>query len=112
MFLAPVLLLFSFFMPAKASSGTTGTATRKITIPWFAFGFIAVIGFNTLGLLPAKLVDAINYFDTFLLTMAMTALGMETTFDKFKQSGFKPFLLALILFIWLVFGGYAIVKLF
>ena len=38
-------------------------------------------------------VDAINYFDTFLLTMAMTALGAETSIDKFKKAGAKPFIL-------------------
>ena len=43
--------------------------------------------------------------------MAMTALGAETTFDKFKQGGLKPFLLAAILFLWLTVGGYFITKL-
>ncbi|ACM92528.1 inner membrane protein YeiH [Nautilia profundicola AmH] len=53
----------------------------------------------------------INTFDTFLLTMAMTALGMETTVEKFKNVGMKPIYLAFILFIWLIIGGYFIVKL-
>ena len=39
-------------------------------------------------------------------TMAMTALGTDTSFDKFKQAGAKPFLLAFMLFVWLVIGGY------
>jgi uncharacterized membrane protein YadS len=42
--------------------------------------------------------------------MAMTALGVETSFDKFRKAGPKPFLLALMLFVWLVFGGYWLVK--
>ena len=40
--------------------------------------------------------------------MAMTALGTETSLDKFKQAGPKPFILATILFVWLVFGGYGL----
>lgn len=52
-----------------------------------------------------------NSLDTMLLTMAMTALGAETTFDKFRQAGAKPFYLAGSLYIWLVVGGYAIVRL-
>ena len=59
----------------------------------------------------AAVTQGINSFDTFLLTMAMTALGAETTFDKFKQAGLKPFLLAAILFLWLTVGGYFITKL-
>lgn len=111
-FLAPVLLIAVFLLTItrkKAPDAVSGT--MKITIPWFAFGFIAVIGFNSLHLLPSVVVDGINYIDTFLLTMAMTALGMETHLSEFKKAGFKPFLLALILFVWLIGGGYMLVKL-
>ena len=48
----------------------------------------------------------INSFDTFLLTMAMTALGTETSIEKFKRAGAKPFLLAGLLYLWLLGGGY------
>jgi hypothetical protein len=37
-------------------------------------------------------------------------LGCETSFDKFRQAGWRPFVLALVLYIWLVFGGFFIVK--
>ena len=40
----------------------------------------------------------------------MTALGVETTIEKFRQSGAKPFLLALLLFVWLVGGGYLLAR--
>ena len=54
-------------------------------IPWFAVWFIVVAGFNSLGLLPQTVVCNINAIDTFLLTMAMSALGMETSIEKFKN---------------------------
>ena len=41
----------------------------------------------------------------------MRVLGVETGFEKFRKAGPKPFLLALLLFTWLVFGGYWLVKL-
>ena len=85
-------------------------AKGKITIPWFAILFLVVIGFNSFNLLPVALVEWINQFDTFLLTMAMTALGAETSFDKFKKAGAKPFLLAAILFVWLIGGGYCLTR--
>jgi len=69
-----------------------------------------VIGFNSLNLLPKELVDFINTLDTFLLTMAMSALGAETSIDKFKKAGFKPFLLAAILWCWLIGGGYCLAR--
>lgn len=109
--LAPALLVMSIVLariPAK-SAGTT-ECRRHVTIPWFAVGFVIVIAFNSLNLLPRETVDAINTFDTFLLTMAMTALGAETSIDKFKKAGSRPFVLALILYAWLVIGGYLLVK--
>jgi uncharacterized integral membrane protein (TIGR00698 family) len=111
-FLAPVLLLFAVVVAMQAKRIAGGSSQMgKITVPWFAFGFLAVIGFNSFNLLPGNLVEIINYLDTFLLTMAMTALGMETQLKQFKEAGFKPFLLASILFGWLIAGGYCIVKL-
>lgn len=115
MLLAPVLLVMSFALArrtVRAVKGDTAVTNQrgKITIPWFAFGFLAVIGFNSFNLLPAPVVDGINNLDTFMLTMAMTALGAETSFEKFKQAGAKPFLLAAILYVWLLGGGYLLAK--
>ena len=111
MMLVPVLLVIAFFVAKDVTARTDGNEEkRKITIPWFAILFLVVIGFNSFNLLPLDMVSFINTFDTFLLTMAMTALGAETSIEKFKQAGAKPFVLALILDIWLIFGGYAIVK--
>lgn len=45
-----------------------------------------------------------------LLTMAMTALGAETSIDKFRKTGAKPFILALVLFAWLMGGGWLLAK--
>lgn len=110
MMLVPVLLIISYSVMRAALKNGDTEGRGKISLPWFAILFLVVIGFNSFGLLPVAVVDFINTFDTFLLTMAMTALGAETSIDKFKKAGFKPFLLALILFVWLVFGGYALAK--
>lgn len=109
--LAPVLVIMSLALARKRKrNGKSSGKTGKITIPWFAFGFLAVIGFNSFDLLPAAAVDTINSVDTFMLTMAMTALGCETSFDKFKKAGAKPFVLATVLYVFLVCGGYAVTK--
>ena len=111
MMLVPVLLIVSWSV-AHSSRGDEETQARRkhISIPWFAVLFLAVIGLNSLDLLPAAVTADINTADTFLLTMAMTALGTETSIDKFKKAGPKPFLLAGLLFCWLIGGGYCIAK--
>ena len=88
----------------------------KITIPWFAFLFLLMIGVNSLmvAYLPASFMapfaKTMNIISTFLLTMAMTALGADTSFKKFKQAGAKPFALAALLWLWLIVGGYLMAR--
>jgi len=110
MLLAPFLVILGFWL-MRSSKSTLSKTKTKITIPWFAVFFIVVAGFNSLHLLPSVVVADINAIDTFMLTMAMTALGMETSTSKFKNVGMKPIYLAAILFLWLIFGGFYIVKL-
>ena len=111
MMLVPVLLITSFMVSQPAiKAGEQNGSMKKVSIPWFAIGFLAVIGFNSFDLLPQSLTAFINNVDTFLLTMAMTALGAETSIDKFRKAGAKPFVLASILYIWLIAGGYFLVK--
>ena len=109
MLLVPVLFSLGYWIARQKPTGNN-TSKGKVAVPWFALGFLAVIGFNSLDLLPQMAVDTINYIDTFLLTMAMVALGAETSIDKFKKAGAKPFVLAFILYIWLLAGGWALSK--
>lgn len=110
MLLVPVLLVLAWWVAMRARRNAGGAKGGKIAIPWFALGFLAVIGFNSFELLPVAVVDTINYIDTFLLTMAMAALGAETSLDKFRKAGPKPFVLAALLFVWLMAGGWALAK--
>lgn len=115
MMLAPVLVILSFALAGRKKAEPDGQVVKsKITIPWFAFGFIGIICLNSFlqYLYDAETVKeiplngAIEYIDTFMLTMAMTALGTDTHMNKFKQAGVKPFVMALLLYVWLVVGGY------
>lgn len=113
MLLIPVLFILAYWVAVRARravAGATASAKGKIAVPWFAVGFLAIIAFNSFNLLPAEAVDIINYIDTFLLTMAMVALGAETSIDKFKRAGAKPFILAALIYVWLLFGGWALAK--
>ena len=110
--IAPMLIVLGLYLAysAKKEGGETDNK-MKLVIPWFAVYFIGVAGFNSLHLVPQNIVDIINEIDTFLLTMAMTALGMGTVFAKFKGLGLAPVYTALSMFVWLVVGGFVITKL-
>lgn len=107
MMIAPVLVVLGLWLSSKNKKAGEKT---KLSIPWFAVAFIGVAGFNSFDLFSQNVISTINTLDTFALTMAMSALGMETSFDKFKKVGMKPIYLASMLFIWLIIGGFFITK--
>jgi len=108
MLLVPALLCVGWWWSKHGDAECDGSRAM-LTIPWFALGFLGVVGFNSLHLFPVSWVMMLQHIDQFLLTMAMTALGMETSLDKLKGVGIKPFILAAILFVWLIVGGYGVV---
>jgi len=110
--IAPMLIALGFYLAWSAKrAGGSRDEKMKLVIPWFAVYFVLVAGFNSLQLVPQNIVDIINEIDTFLLTVAMTALGMGTVFAKFKGLGLAPVYTATSMFVWLLVGGFVVVKL-
>ena len=107
--LAPALLGIGWL--ANRGRAADGGPSTPLPVPWFALGFIAVVGLNTTGVVPPAAVDWLKTVDNFMLTMAMTALGMNTVFSKFRGMGLGPMYLAVVLFVWLVGGGYLLTTL-
>ena len=117
MMLAPFLIMLSAWLArdkardkARSSASpaphTSGQPPKtQLAVPGFALGFVAVVLFNSLNLLPAKVLPVMADIDTALLAMAMAALGLSTHLSAIRKAGFKPILLALMLFVWLVVGG-------
>ena len=112
MMLAPFLILLSAWLARDQSHAHQAgqhvglpLSKSKITVPWFAFAFIAVVVFNSFQCLPSPVVAVATDLDTALLAMAMAALGLTTHLSAIRKAGLKPLLLALMLFVWLVVGG-------
>lgn len=117
MMLAPFLVVLSAYLlrnsegiaaPTEAAAPAAPSQSWRGVIPWFALGFIAVAGFNSLALLPHAFVRAAIDADTLILATAMAALGVSTQVSAIRAAGIKPLGLAALLFGWLIFGGFAI----
>lgn len=112
MLLVPVLLALGWWLARSARSAhdaAGGTQRqRKVAVPWFALGFLGFVIVNSLNVLPADVTHALNVLDTFALTMAMTALGIETRVAQIRAAGPRALMTGLILNVWLIAGGYAI----
>jgi uncharacterized integral membrane protein (TIGR00698 family) len=108
--IAPMLIALGIYLSYSAKKSGDVAGGVKLVIPWFAVYFVGMAGFNSLHLIPQDIVNQINIIDTFLLTMAMTALGMGTRFAKFKGLGLAPVYTSGVMFLWLVIGGFIITK--
>ena len=112
MMLAPFLIILSSRIAREqGDAGSEPGSAGGIMIPWFALLFIVASGVNSLNVLPPALVDWIVQIDTVLLAMAMGALGLRTHAGAIRQAGFRPILLAGVLFAFLMGGGYLINRL-
>ena len=110
--LVPVLIVLGIWLQRAAiASADAGAKRPKLPIPWFAIGFLVLALINSANVIPPNILQALRTLDIYILTMAMTALGIETRFAQIRQAGPRVVALGVILFILLAFGGYALVKL-
>ncbi len=112
MMLAPFLIMLSARLSHASQrdddTDVPGAKRAGVAISWFAFGFVAVAGVNSLDLLPPTAVSELTTLDGALLAMAMAGLGLSTHASAVRKAGVKPLALAGVLFVWLILGGLAI----
>ena len=94
MLLAPLVLglgLIATWRPSgRPSAHGQPRVQGRAPIPWFVFGFIALIGVNSLGVVPSEAKQLLVPATTFLLTVALAAMGLETDIRKLKARGLRP----------------------
>lgn len=62
-------------------------------MPWFVLGFVGLAILNSLIAIPADVKAPIATVTTFLLSMALAAMGLETDLRKLKAKGLRPLIL-------------------
>ncbi|WP_425280282.1 YeiH family protein [Methyloferula stellata] len=89
--LAPVVIALGLMASARKDSH--GHAPAKAPMPWFVLGFVALVGLNSVITVPAGLQSGLVLLTTFLLSMALAAMGLETDIRKLKAKGLRPLIL-------------------
>jgi uncharacterized membrane protein YadS len=93
MLLAPMIFLLGYVYAARQSADRAAPSSRQpVPVPWFVLGFVAMILVNSLGVIPAVEKAHLVQVTTFLLTVALAAMGLETDFRKLRARGWKPLL--------------------
>ncbi|MGV8977237.1 MAG: YeiH family protein [Cellulomonas sp.] len=68
-------------------------------VPPFLIGFLIVAAANTLGLIPTALHPALSQVSVFLITVALTAIGLSTDLAGLRRAGHRPLLLGASLWV-------------
>lgn len=102
--LAPVVLILA------RQAQRTGPAAARPPVPWFVFGFLAMIGLASSGLLPDAVTRHSPAVTQALLAVALAAMGLETDLAKLRARGLRP--LALGAAAWLFIAAATLVLVF
>jgi uncharacterized integral membrane protein (TIGR00698 family) len=91
MLLAPTILALGCFSAGKPQTDRIESSKRQsVPVPWFVLGFVAMMLFNSLDLIPHLEKAWLVQTTTFLLTVALAAMGLETDVGKLRAKGWKP----------------------
>ena len=111
MMLAPVVIGLGFLAARRARRQGQGHSAARPPLPWFVLGFIALAALNSVVAIPAEAKHGLAQLTTFLLSMALAAMGLETDFAKLRAKGLKPFVLGLAAAVFIAGFSLMLVKL-
>jgi uncharacterized integral membrane protein (TIGR00698 family) len=104
--LAPVVLALGWFASRRRAAHHHAGPRKAAPMPWFVLGFVALILVNSLDILPAAVKTGSVPVTTFLLSIALAAMGLETDLRKLAAKGLRP--LALGASAWLFISAFSL----
>lgn len=110
MMLAPVVIALALYV-ARSERNSGGRPAMTQVVPFFIVGFVVLVILNSAGYVPEQVRAPIVAVTPALLTAAMAALGLGTSFTKLKQRGFRPLLLSFLASVYIATAGLLLVNL-
>lgn len=106
--LAPVVLALNIKRRFAASHAKVATA--RPPLPWFVLGFIALVAVNSVITIPDSERKIIVTLTTFLLTIALAAMGLETDISRLYARGIRPAILGALAFLFIAAFSLLLIK--
>ena len=108
MLLAPVVLALS--VKKRFAAVHAKAKTARLPLPWFVLGFIALVAVNSAVTIPDSDRKIIATLTTFLLTIALAAMGLETDISKLYARGIRPAILGALAFLFIAAFSLLLIK--
>ncbi len=96
----PVCLILAFAVAwrekrAERSGRVTGRFSLRRIFPWFIVWFVAASALRTAGWVPVALQPAIHFAASFMIIVALAAIGLSADLRRMAATGHRPVLLGL-----------------
>jgi uncharacterized integral membrane protein (TIGR00698 family) len=75
--------------------------SRQALVPWFLWLFVAMVALNSAGALPGFAQQGLNAVSRASLVVAISALGMKTSFQQLARAGWRALALIVAETVWL-----------
>ena len=99
--LAVVVITVSAVFRRQLAEQAGQKPARQPLVPWFLWLFIALVAIGSFDLIPTRVVQGIDATSRACLVVAVSALGLKTSFASLARAGWKPFLLILVETLWI-----------
>jgi uncharacterized integral membrane protein (TIGR00698 family) len=84
--------------PGTPRPRRAGVTARRL-VPWFLPGFLLLATVNSIGGVPHGAQPALHATSVFLITVALSAIGLSTDVAGFRRTGPRPLILGAILWV-------------
>ena len=89
--LAPVLIGINWaWRRTRPRSVRDALALLRVSTPPFVLGFLALVVLNSVGLVPPKVADVAGQISTWLILIALVAVGLGTDVRAVGRLGIRP----------------------
>ncbi|HEY1891544.1 MAG TPA: YeiH family protein [Steroidobacteraceae bacterium] len=100
MLIIPTCLVLAIVVTAREKrrqirQGCLGHFSLATTFPWFILWFLAASAVRTLGLIPNTLLPPLHGLAELLIVVALTAIGLSANLRRMANTGMRPVLLGL-----------------
>jgi len=85
--------------PAALASARMSPRRATKLVPWFLIGFVLVAAVNSCGIIPAGAHSPLEHASVFLVSVALSAIGLSTNVVALRKAGARPLILGAVLWI-------------
>lgn len=108
--LAPMVIALGLMASRNSRKAGVAHTSGRAPMPWFVLGFVALVGVNSVVVVPPDVKSIIVTVTTILLTMALAAMGLETDIGKLRAKGLRPLMLGAAAFLFIATFSLLLVK--